>query len=73
MTGDLGLSKCHSSLTPLVLTFGPCLWSAPLVRLWSRDPIGPHATALEHGLSVLTANTKHFTAVGWLEVERFEV
>ena len=30
------------------------------------------ATALEHGLSILTANTKHFSAVNGLGVERFE-
>lgn len=31
------------------------------------------ATALEHGLSILTGNTKHFEAVGGLGVERFEL
>ncbi len=31
------------------------------------------ATALEHRLIVLTANAKHFSAVGGLQVERFEV
>jgi predicted nucleic acid-binding protein len=29
------------------------------------------AKALEHGLSVLTANTKHFVAVQGLQVEAF--
>lgn len=29
------------------------------------------ATALEHGLPVLTANTKHFGAVAGLQVEAF--
>jgi predicted nucleic acid-binding protein len=29
------------------------------------------ATAVEHGLRVLTANTKHFTAVQGLEVDAF--
>jgi predicted nucleic acid-binding protein len=29
------------------------------------------ATALEHGLSVLTANTKHFSAVDGLQLEEF--
>ncbi len=31
------------------------------------------ATALEHGLSVMTANAKHFGAVSGLKVERFEL
>lgn len=30
------------------------------------------ATALEHQLTVLTANTKHFSAVDGLQLERFE-
>lgn len=29
------------------------------------------ATALEHGLTLLTGNTKHFTAVEALKIERF--
>jgi predicted nucleic acid-binding protein len=29
------------------------------------------ATALEHGLTVFTANTKHFSAIEYLSVERF--
>lgn len=29
------------------------------------------ATALEHNLTVLTANTKHFAAIDSLRVERF--
>ncbi len=31
------------------------------------------ATAIEHGLTVLTANTKHFTPIEGLQVERFEL
>lgn len=31
------------------------------------------ATALEHDLTVLTGNAKHFGAVGGLQVERFEL
>ncbi len=30
------------------------------------------ATALEHRLAILTANTKHFSAVYGLQIERFE-
>lgn len=30
------------------------------------------ATALEHKLNLLTGNTKHFTAIGDLKIERFE-
>lgn len=30
------------------------------------------ATALEHGLTLLTANTKHFAAIEGLTIERFE-
>lgn len=30
------------------------------------------ATALEHGLCLLTGNIKHFSAVGDLKIERFE-
>ncbi len=30
------------------------------------------ATALEHGLTLLTGNTKHFTGVEALKIERFE-
>jgi predicted nucleic acid-binding protein len=31
------------------------------------------ATALEHGLPVLTANTKHFSAVDDLQIEAFSL
>lgn len=31
------------------------------------------ATAIEHGLTVLTSNTKHFTPIEGLKVERFEL
>lgn len=30
------------------------------------------ATALEHSLTLLTGNVKHFAAVGELKIERFE-
>ena len=30
------------------------------------------ATALEHGLTLLTGNTKHFAAIAQLKIERFE-
>ncbi len=30
------------------------------------------ATALEHNLTVLTGNTKHFTPIGELKIERFD-
>ena len=31
------------------------------------------ATALEHGLPLLTANVKHFKSIGGLSIERFDV
>lgn len=31
------------------------------------------ATALEHNLNLLSGNTKHFTAINELKIERFEV
>ena len=30
------------------------------------------ATALEHGLTLITGNTKHFAVVETLKIERFE-
>lgn len=70
-----GLTLCHTEIVPVSTTI-----SDLAMQLIDAYALSQHvqlgdaliaATALEHNLTVLTANTKHFCAIEGLNVEVF--